>query len=174
MNGVGRNQLRINAFELLRRPGTEKAIHLALEPSVIEVTDPRLPPGSTIDVDLECESLSDGIVVHGRIAARFLSECRRCLQPVAGSIESEIDELYQTVVTDPDAFPIDNDQIDLAPMVRETVLLDLPDGPLCRKECAGLCPTCGKDLNSGPCPCPKEAVDPRWSILDTLRDQLPE
>ncbi len=54
---------------------------------------------------------------------------------------------------DPEAFPIERGQLDLAPMVREEVLLGVPDAPLCRDDCAGICPECGADLAAGPCGC---------------------
>lgn len=174
MSGVGRHQLKVNAFEMLRRPGTVKAIHFSTPPSIIDLLDSRLTPDTDIDIDLVCESLSDGIVVDGRVAATFQGQCRRCLAPIVGRIEADVHELYQVTVTDPDAFAIEGDIVDLAPMVRETVLLELPDAPLCRVDCHGLCPSCGKELGEGPCSCPAESMDPRWSVLDALRDQLPE
>lgn len=174
MSGVGKHQLKVNAFEMLRRPGTVKNIRLAAQPSSIELNDSRLVRDTDVDIDLVCESLTDGIVVRGRISADFHGECRRCLAPIVGRIEADVHELYQVVMTDPDAFLIEGDIIDLAPMVRETVLLDLPDAPLCRPDCPGLCPTCGRDLNQGLCSCPPETIDSRWSVLDELRGQLPE
>lgn len=131
-------------------------------------------PGSTIVVDLVAESLSDGIVVNGSIRAPFQGECRRCLSPLAGFIDVDVHELYQVHVTDPEAFPIVGDQIDLVPMVRETVLLEIPDAPVCRPDCAGLCPHCGVDLNVTTCDCVAEAIDPRWAALEDLRNDLPE
>ena len=71
---------------------------------------------------------------------------------------------------DPEAFPIENGQLDLAPMVREEVLLGVPDAPLCRDDCAGICPSCGADLNDGPCGCTTTVRDERWAVLDQLRD----
>ena len=62
-----------------------------------------------------------------------------------------------------------NGQIDLAPMVREEVLLAVPDGPLCRPDCPGLCPICGADLAEGPCGCDTTERDERWAVLDQLR-----
>lgn len=171
---MANNALKINAFEMLRRPGTVRSIRIAVDPATLDVEDSRIFPGSEVEIDLDCESLSDGIVVRGRVAASFHGECRRCLEPIVGRIDADVNELYQVSVTDPDAFPIEGDQIDLVPMVRETILLDLPDAPLCTLECAGLCATCGKDLNQGQCSCPRETVDPRWSVLDALRDRLPE
>ena len=67
---------------------------------------------------------------------------------------------------DPDAFPIEHGQLDLAPMVREEVLLAVPDAPLCRPDCAGLCPTCGADRNAAPCDCDTAVRDDRWAALD--------
>ena len=60
------------------------------------------------------------------------------------------------------------DEIDLEPLARETVVLELPQAPLCREDCLGLCPDCGVDRNEGTCSC-EPPRDPRWSVLDELR-----
>ena len=83
-------------------------------------------------------------------------------------------ELYQHVVTDPDAFEIVGDQIDLSRMVKENILLEAPIAPLCRPDCAGLCPTCGTDLNVASCDCVTVEFDPRWEALSQLKANLPE
>ena len=169
-----RNPLLVNALEMLRRPGTQKDVELSVPPSALDIDDSRLVPGSDVDVRVCCESLSDGIVVDGRVEVDFRGDCRRCLTPLTGTVSIEVHELYQVTITDPDAFPIENDQIDLAAMVRESVLLDLPDAPVCRPDCAGLCPMCGADRNTVDCGCSVSAPDPRWAGLDAIRDQLPE
>ena len=169
-----RNPLLVNALEMLRRPGTVKEVDLHFAPDVVGIEDLRLMPGTEITVELRCESLSDGIVVLGHIGAEFHGECRRCLGPIATTLKIDVRELYQLVVTDPDAFAIHNDQIDLGPMVRETVLIELPDAPLCGPDCRGLCPTCGVSLDQGSCGCEAPAIDSPWAALDAIRDQLPE
>lgn len=166
--------LLVNAHELLRRPGSERRIEMEVPVADVGLDDPRLPSDSTVRVDLVCSSLNDGIVVDGRVSAEFRGDCRRCLRPLSARVESPVHELYQETLTDPDAFPIDNDQIDLVAVVRETVLIDLPDTPLCRSECRGLCATCGADLNEIACGCVREEIDPRWSALDGILDQLPD
>ena len=83
-------------------------------------------------------------------------------------------ELYQQTITDPDAFEIVGEQIDLVPMVRENLLLDAPLAPLCRPDCAGLCPTCGVDHNDVDCDCAPTSVDPRWDALSQLKANLPD
>ena len=147
------NSLLINAAELLRRPGSER--RLSLEPTVAElgIADRRFDAAATVVVSLRMESLTDGIVVDGELRAPWADSCRRCLAAANGEVVSEVHELYQQVITDPDAFPIVGDQIDLVPMVRENLLLDAPLAPLCRLDCAGLCPTCGIDRNAATCDC---------------------
>lgn len=151
-----------------------KQIILEADPESLGVESSALIPGSTIDIDVTAESLSDGVVVNGSVRAEFQGECRRCLAPLQGYIDVEVHELYQVQVTDPDAFAIVGDQIDLVPMVRETVLLELPDAPICRPDCAGLCPQCGVDRNTVTCDCVAETIDPRWAALEGLREELPE
>ena len=168
------NPLLINAAELLRRPGSERRFNL--EPTIADlgIVDPRFDPDATVEVSLRLESLTDGLVVDGQVSAPWADSCRRCLAPATGVVLGEIRELYQVVLTDPDAFEIVADQIDLAAMVREIILLDAPLAPLCRRDCAGLCPTCGIDLNTASCDCVTAVVDPRWEALSQLKVNLPE
>jgi uncharacterized protein len=60
-------------------------------------------------------------------------------------------------------------EIDLAPGIREQILLALPPSPLCKEDCQGLCPTCGKDLNEGACECDRTVTDPRWEALKAIQ-----
>ena len=144
------NPLLINAAELLRRPGSER--RSTCEPTVAElgIVDPRFDPDATgRRSSLRLESLTDGIVVDGQIRRRGPTRAGAAWRRRRATVVSDVHELYQQVVTDPDAFEIVGDQIDLEPMVREHILLDAPIAPLCRPDCAGLCPTCGIDLNAG-------------------------
>ena len=166
--------LSVNAAELLRRPGTEKLVQCAVAVEDLGIDDARFRPGSSIQVDLRLESLSDGIVVEGTLLAPWAAVCRRCLKPVSGIEKCAVRELYQVVVTDDDAFAITGDQLNLVSMVRECVLLDVPMSPLCRGDCAGLCLSCGVDRNVSTCACtaPKQASP--WDVLDQLRSDLDE
>lgn len=161
--------LLINALELLRRPGSERVIDVELSTAELGLADPRFHGDDQVRVALRLESLTDGIVVLGAIDVPWHGVCRRCLRELSEHTESEVDELYQTVVTNPDAFEIVGDQLDLLPMVRELALLDAPESPLCRPDCAGLCPICGVDLNETSCSCEAPAPPSPWDVLDTLK-----
>ena len=164
------NPLRVNASELLRRPGSQKDVELQSSLADLEVLDPsRFADDAVVDVRLRLEALTDGIVVDGELSVPWHGVCRRCLIDTGGVQVSEVHELYQRVVTDPEAFELVGDQLDLRDAVRELVLLDAPGTPLCRPDCAGLCLTCGANLNDGACGCTAAPADPRWSALDGLK-----
>jgi uncharacterized protein len=107
--------------------------------------------------------------------------CSRCLgkfkQPVRIKFN---EEFFPTLDIDSGAplpppeeassFTIDELHIlDITEAVRQYFLLATPMKPLCKKECAGLCPTCGKNLNLGKCACPPDNIDPRWAKLADLK-----
>ena len=167
------NPLRVNAAELLRRPGNQKSVEVQTSLDELGVDDPeRFADDALVDVRLHLEALTDGIVIDGELQVPWHGVCRRCLVPTTGVQVSEVHELYQTVVTDPEAFEIVGDQVDLGEVVREVVLLDAPSTPLCRPDCKGLCLTCGTNLNEEQCTCAGPPVDPRWSALDELKPLL--
>ncbi len=164
------HQFRLNARELLRQPGLDKQIADTLPAAELGVDDDRIV--GEVTVDLIAISSIDGIAVTGTIALPWRSACRRCLAEVSGTTVIAVDEMYQDpadAVLDDDAFEITGDQIDLVPAIREHVLLELPDDPLCREDCAGICPVCGTDRNHGRCDCDTSVRDERWAALDQLR-----
>lgn len=169
---VAARALLVNATELLRRPGTERDIDIQISAETLGLADARFHADDQITVRVHLESLTDGIVVLGSIDVPWHGACRRCLKPLDEHTESEVDELYQTVVTNPDAFEIISDQLDLLPMVRELALLDAPEAPLCAPDCAGLCPVCGTDLNVVSCTCEAPALPSVWDVLDQLKGDL--
>jgi len=123
-----------------------------------------------VDVALVLQSFSGGLRVKGRVSAPWFGICRRCSVPVSGVAQVAVDERFVDHLEpgDEEAYPIENDFADLAPMVHDAILLELPLAPLCREDCRGLCPYCGIDRNEAVCDC-SAPVDPRWATLDGLR-----
>jgi uncharacterized protein len=159
--------LRINAVELLRSPGASRSIEVSVPAGALGVDDPRVD--GDVDVALVATSSVDGIGVRGTLAVEWHDQCRRCLVDVTGVATAEVHEVFQHEPRLDDAVEIVGDQIDLAPIVREYVLLELPEAPLCRDDCAGICPQCGADRNESSCGCDTELRDPRWAALEGLQ-----
>ena len=125
-----------------------------------------------------------GVLATVHLALRTRDACSRCLRDVDIPLEIDLEEEFRATVDvltgaplappeDRTAFVIDAQQVlDLSEAVRQYREVALPMQPLCRPECAGLCPTCGSDLNQGPCQCPREPADSRWSALAELGQRL--
>jgi uncharacterized protein len=156
--------LRINAVELLRQPGAVRDIDVIVEAAPLDALHERLD--GDVRVQLRLEALNDGIKVTGMVSAAWATVCRRCLVDVAGVARGDVDELYQIQPLDPDAYLIVDGQLDLVPLVRETVLIELDLERQCRDECAGLCPVCGVDRNTSDCDCDPTVRDDRWAALE--------
>lgn len=95
---------------------------------------------------------------RGQITGRVRTTCRRCLGEGEAPVDASLSVMFSAdpaAADDPSVYPIEerSRQIDLRPAIREELALAAPAFPLCRENCAGLCPTCGADLNAGPCGC---------------------
>ena len=156
--------LRINAVELLRQPGAIRDVTLDIAADPLGAAHERLV--GDIHVEFRLTARRDGIDVVGEVSADWATVCRRCLVDVSGTAVGPVDELYEIEPLDPDAYLIEDGQLDLAPLVRETVLLELDNERLCRDDCAGLCPVCGVDRNTIDCSCNPTVTDDRWSALE--------
>jgi uncharacterized protein len=167
---MGVPELVVPVTELLRHPAMRRDVRATVPAEEVVVGDVRVEDGSPIVVDLELESLSDGLVLTGRVDAGWTGPCRRCLGPAHGTVGVTVRELYQARPSSEDAFVITGDLLDLWPAVREGLMLELPLAPVCRPDCAGLCPVCGVDRNEVACTCDQPVRDQRWAALDALRD----
>lgn len=160
---------------LRRNVGQRVAVQRFARLGELSVAGSRVPAAAEVALDVVLTSVHGGIEVAGTVRAPWQGECRRCLRPVSSELVSEVRELYRPPERDggeePDeeTYELGSDHLDLTPLARDAVLLELPLAPLCRPDCAGLCPTCGADRNTTPCDCASEVLDPRWAALDSLR-----
>ncbi|MGH8987067.1 MAG: YceD family protein [Acidimicrobiales bacterium] len=134
--------------------------------------DSSVPQGAEAVCEVTLESFAGGVMVTGTVGARWEGLCRRCASPVGGMLRIPVRERFAEQrgrdPEDEEAYPIVDDELDLGPMVRDAVVLELPLAPLCREGCQGLCPGCGCDRNEERCHC-EAPRDPRWANLDVLR-----
>jgi uncharacterized protein len=131
-----------------------------------------------LDVDLTAHDVGEGVLVRGSLKTAVRLACRRCLEPVEHPVDAHVDMLFAPPSADADGedddgevypLPARGDDLDLTAAVREQVLLEVPEFALCREECRGLCPTCGKDLNQGECDCAPAPVDSPWDALKNVK-----
>lgn len=120
--------------------------------------------------------LSSGLMLELELDVRLVGPCVRCLGD-AGLDVSVHDRQYQASAPDADDDELrtpylQDDRLDLSAWARDAVALSLPDQILCRPDCAGLCPMCGRDLNVDPHEHEDEGGDARWAKLAELRDKL--
>lgn len=121
-----------------------------------------------------------GVLVQAELSGCVVVPCSRCLVDVSAPIDFIIEEQFQPTVDvmrgvflevaeEDETLLIDDHHIlDLREVLRQEMLLATPMQPLCKPNCAGLCPKCGEDLNAGPCACAQTDVDARWADLGSL------
>ena len=160
--------LRIPLAAALRHPGNSRPVTTAVGLAGLGGGAAEIPSSQPVDVDLLLERVPEGIVVRGTLGAAWTAACSRCLEPIAGDVAVHVDELFETEPLEGETYLLEEDVIDLEPMVRDALLLELPLAPLCRPDCAGLCPTCGVNRNDERCDCATDEPDPRWAALRSI------
>jgi len=167
-----RSGLVLDTHELGRRAGAMKVVRTTAQaPADLGIAVIGVPPGSPVELDLRLESVIEGVLVTGTATVDVRGECVRCLGEVSEELEIDIQELFvypESDATEEEASRLEGDLIDLEPLLRDDVVLDLPFQPVCREDCAGLCVECGANLNADPDHTHEAAPDPRWEKLRRL------
>jgi uncharacterized protein len=164
-----------NLRTLKLRSGEQFADALDVQLEPLELGGQRyLPVPETVPTELSISRASTGTVFELRFDTRLHCPCYRCLADAALDVPISARE-YQATNPDSDELRtpyLDEDRLDLSAWARDAVVLALPEQILCRADCAGLCPVCGKDLNAEAHTHEEERTDSRWAALAELRDQL--
>ena len=133
-----------------------------------------LPVPQEVPAELTITRASTGTVFELAFSVRLHGPCYRCLED--GVLELPISAReYQATNPESDEMRtpyLDNDRLDLSAWARDALALELPDKILCKPDCAGLCPVCGKDLNLEPHDHGEPEPDSRWSALAELKNRL--
>ena len=126
----------------------------------------------------------EDIRIRGNLDTRMEVACARCLDPVEQPIEASFDLIFRPSGADLDNSDrsistseteigyYEGDGLLLEDVLREQILLALPAKNLCREDCKGLCPECGRNRNTDPCDCAVALVDPRWASLQAIRSEV--
>lgn len=157
----------VDVRDLVASPGSSR--RLTVEGEVEGLGSELVAVRSPVHLDLLLEGVVEGVYVTGPVTGTMEVSCARCLTPTARRFRVEVGELFAHAPDEEaDEYPLAREELDLEPMVRDAILLDIPFSPLCRPGCLGLCERCGGDRNLGECSCPPPA-DPRWAPLLDLK-----
>lgn len=168
--------LRFDAVDLVGRTGSHRHVERTVPAPAREAGGlaMQVAEGEEIAVEAELESVVEGIYAHGTVAALLTGECSRCLDPVEQDVRARLDELFmypEKVRADEeeDTVLLEDDQVNLGPLVRDALAMEAEERPLCREDCPGLCAQCGFRLEDDP-EHHHDVIDDRFAALKGLFD----
>ena len=155
--------------KIIESPGASRSFAVTLDPE--HLSDPairefKVPP----EAHGEVVNTAGLLNLRGTLTAEMTCVCDRCGTVFDRKKVLSLDVPLAADVSDeasPEVFAIEGDGIDVSEVAETCFILDMEQKVLCRDDCKGLCPTCGKNLNDGPCGCTK-AGDPRLAVLSRL------
>lgn len=124
------------------------------------------------EIDGEIANQAGEFILTAKVGGEFETDCARCGKPVRESFSFELNEKLikeGSESTDEDAVVFEGNEIDIGDLAVNGFLMNVRGKYLCKEDCKGLCPVCGKDLNEGGCSCESESVDPRLDILNKIK-----
>jgi uncharacterized protein len=172
--------MKLDLSELVANIG--KSYHYEVDEGCDGLDDLRCSERVTGSIDFT--NTGRVIVARGSLHTSVKLDCSRCLEAVARSVDVTVEEQLPiasvwTAATgseeeadEEEADPLFEDNLfDLSEYIRQAVLVQVPMQPLCRDDCRGLCPTCGKNLNEGACTCTSTGEPPRLAQLGWLLEK---
>lgn len=163
--------MRLNLCEIIEMPGSSLpfSCQLDTERLLVPAIKSFLNPPSAEGV---ITNSAGALTLTGTIKAEMMCICDRCSAEFRCEREIPLEAKIAAELTDednPDIFPLEGNWLDLSDLLETCFILGTETKFLCREDCAGLCPVCGKNLDAGPCGCKKE-IDPRLAVLGQLLD----
>ena len=160
---------------------TAKKIDLTFDPAKIDIEGEIVSLSGKVAFSGETQRLDGKTRVRGVIDADVSLDCTRCLDPIAKHLEIPFHAVFvdgsgedvnaEAEIADEllDESLVEDGKIDMAEVMREQILLAVPEQIFCREDCKGMCPQCGANLNLIDCKCADNETDPRWAALKSLK-----
>ncbi len=165
--------MRIDLANVAGTPGAHGRYEVSERPAATEDYEAVGPVEGWLNV----ENTGALLLMTGELRAAVRVKCVRCLVECECPLVMEIEEEFATGETAPDVLTIDREEpetsaikdfvLDVSELVRQQLAVNLPMHQLCREDCKGICPECGRNLNLGPCSC-APPTDGRWTALGEL------
>lgn len=163
--------MRLNLSAIIEIPGGSVPFRCELETEGLDFPSIRAYPRKPY---AEGRIFNEaGILrLEGTLTAEMICVCDRCGEAFESLKEMALDAtiVEENPEDDPSLFVLEGNEIDLDELLSTLFILDMETKFLCKEDCKGLCPTCGKNLNLGPCGC-RKSLDPRFAVLEQLLDK---
>ncbi len=175
------NLLAVMIIELFNVKNSPHKFEFSIAPTEIELEQENVKLIETVKTAGELTKGIAQIDVEGTINAKAEIECTRCLEPTEKDLEIPFKATFiapehfskekeaELNEADLDVSIYENDEIDLTELIREQIILNLPEQFFCRQDCKGLCAKCGENRNLIDCKCEGKEIDPRWAALKNLK-----
>lgn len=150
----------------LKEPGSRKTLKKQIKLADLTYREQIIETPNFFNVSLTIFNTRDSYLLQGKLKGEIVLQCSRCLENFDYKINLKIDkEILKKDVNDPE-------RIDISDIFIENILLNIPIKVICKENCQGLCPVCGKNLNKGSCDCKIETIDPRLvKLKNYLKDK---
>ncbi|MHB1392017.1 MAG: YceD family protein [Clostridia bacterium] len=167
--------MELNFTRISRSEGIKEKFDMTdhLDDSTIEFCGERLNIVSPVTVKGSAVNYEGKISVDLRITAQVERTCSRCLENFKEEVQVDSNYVFVKDAKDDeeDYYTFKSDKVDITDLVLGDIAAKLAMKPLCKEDCKGLCPMCGKNKNSIDCQCKSEEIDPRMQALSKLLDR---
>ncbi|MBC8535103.1 YceD family protein [Feifania hominis] len=161
----------LDISRVLKTEGERLGFRYELDLSGCEAAIGEYPFTEPVEVSGSVENRASTVRLSMSIRGVCHTRCDRCLRELSEPLDLTYENYVVTQLNEEDndtLLLIENNTVDLDDLTVTHIILNLPMKHLCREDCKGLCPTCGKDLNDGPCACDHRSIDPRLAVLKEL------
>ncbi|WP_353814355.1 YceD family protein [Agromyces sp. SYSU T00266] len=163
---VQHSPFSINVRDLVNRPGEMREQQFDVPvPEQLGEGLVSIRQGSDLAIDVRLESVHEGVLATAEVDATAEGECGRCLIDIALPVRVEFQELFAYHSGEAFEYEVQDDHVDLEPLIRDAVVLALPFQPVCRPDCPGLDPETGQRMADHPELVTPVERDPRWAAL---------
>ena len=163
--------MRLDLRSIIHIPGAQQDFSYELDLSEVRLFGEK-PFSRPVQISGTVRNMAGALELSGTARTVLDTQCSRCLKPLTLPQEVPVETLLAEELEDEENDEIillENGTVDLDEIFSTACILAMDGKHLCSEDCKGLCPTCGKDLNEGPCSCGKE-LDPRLAVLAKLLD----
>ncbi|SDC51592.1 MULTISPECIES: YceD family protein [unclassified Candidatus Frackibacter] len=158
--------MKIDISDIRGDIGAFKEVHLTKEDVDVQLKGRDIEIENPVEMDLQVINTDESFLVTGTIDLYLAVKCSRCLKPFEMAVEAKVEEEVSKDRVEVGQLTT----IDIEDEVIDSIMLAVPMKPVCDDECAGLCPSCGINLNFEDCDCFMHTVDPRLAKLEELLD----